>query len=226
MINKDGVTMRKPLFYILLATISTGCGEFTYKQGASIRDLDQAKQACKYASETNVEQCLEKNGWYVQKLNDIDLFATASESSNNASHIVKVDEKEVANETLHKEIATPLENTVTVSNTTNENKTNETKTVPKQTSINTSELTEQSKVKSNGAKPVKQEITTTDPMQTYKISSWWQFGTNDTRLRKDINQCTTKLGEAHAPDMAKQIYTRGFVVCMHELGWKALRAYQ
>jgi hypothetical protein len=73
----------------LIATMVSGCGaEIAYKQGASARDLQANKAACQQATdEAAFNQCLEDNGWAVQKLgekwlSDDDLFATASVSDN------------------------------------------------------------------------------------------------------------------------------------------------
>jgi hypothetical protein len=73
----------------LIATLLSGCGaEIAYKQGASARDLQANKAACQQAAtEAAFNQCLEDNGWAVQKLgekwlSDDDLFATASVSDN------------------------------------------------------------------------------------------------------------------------------------------------
>ena len=61
-------------------------------------------------------------------------------------------------------------------------------------------------------------------MDLYTISSWWKIGADREAQAADTNDCVTTLGEAHKPNAKTQQVTRGFVVCMHGKGWKALRA--
>ncbi|MDX1915288.1 MAG: hypothetical protein SFU55_06860 [Methylophilus sp.] len=78
-------------FFLVLTAplLLNACGEFSYKRGASATDLQKTKQICQKAvNGETVEQCLKKNGWVVQKLDnlsDIDLFATASITNDNRS---------------------------------------------------------------------------------------------------------------------------------------------
>ena len=62
------------------------------------------------------------------------------------------------------------------------------------------------------------------PLDLYTISSWWKIGADREALAADTNECVTALGGAHKPNAKTQQVTRGFVVCMHGKGWKALRA--
>ena len=76
--------MKKLLWMAALAVMVSGCGELSYKRGASTQDLEAAKAACQSAgSDKAAEQCLEDNGWTVKKLDDIDLFATTGVSPDN-----------------------------------------------------------------------------------------------------------------------------------------------
>lgn len=60
------------IFHIcaLLAATLTGCAEFSYKQGASIRELEQVKQSCYSANEKATEKCLQAKGWFIHKFDD------------------------------------------------------------------------------------------------------------------------------------------------------------
>ena len=64
----------------------------------------------------------------------------------------------------------------------------------------------------------------TSPLDIYTISSWWKIGADREALAGDTNDCVATLGDAHKPNATTQQVTRGFVVCMHAKGWKALRA--
>lgn len=50
------------------------------------------------------------------------------------------------------------------------------------------------------------------------------MGADRDALAGDTNDCVATLGAAHKPNATTQQVTRGFVVCMHAKGWKALRA--
>ena len=81
---KQRQCMKKLLWMAVLPLMVSGCGELSYKRGASTQDLEAAKAACQSAgSEKAAEQCLEDKGWTVKKLDDVDLFATAAVSPDN-----------------------------------------------------------------------------------------------------------------------------------------------
>ncbi|MCB5184629.1 hypothetical protein LG201_05365 [Methylobacillus gramineus] len=67
---------------------------------------------------------------------------------------------------------------------------------------------------------------TTNPMDVFIVSSWWKTGRGADALKGDINTCATQLGPEHQPDMSGKTTkaTRGLLLCMKELGWKALQA--
>lgn len=62
--------MRTSFLCLLTASLITGCGEFTYKQGAGLRELGNAKQACRSADEAATEKCLKEQGWFIHKFED------------------------------------------------------------------------------------------------------------------------------------------------------------
>ncbi len=65
-----------------------------------------------------------------------------------------------------------------------------------------------------------------DPMDTFKVSSWWKAGGGAGSLEADTNACVAQLGEAHRPVQTQQTQTatRGLLLCMKAKGWSALRA--
>jgi hypothetical protein len=111
----------KLLFFIsLIASITlTACGEFAYKRGASATDLQQAKMQCRNAANEDLaENCMKEKGWNVQKLDDIDLFATASYSDSNPNQTPSSDHKEItktvepsnkSDQTISKKETNPLD---------------------------------------------------------------------------------------------------------------------
>ncbi len=76
--------MKKIIPILLILTLSA-CGDFAYKRGAGANDLAADKSACEARSNDHkmIEQCLNDKGWTVQKLDDLDPFATASVNPDN-----------------------------------------------------------------------------------------------------------------------------------------------
>ena len=92
--------MKKMTLVTLIMLLTSGCGEFAYKRGASAKDFDTAKKTCQNAGGDSaaVEKCLDDNGWFVQKLDaigmpDTELFATTSVTPNNEQTISKNTDK-------------------------------------------------------------------------------------------------------------------------------------
>ena len=202
--------MNKIIYLVLVAALIPACGaELAYKQGASARDLQASKAACQEAAnEALLNQCLEDNGWAVQKLgekwlSDDDLFATASETVDNRTTAPKAKKPEVlqttasikAEESIDKKVE-PIE---TVSTST------ETAPIKKDVEITKTSL-----------KP------TPNVLDTYVIKSWWKMGGGAALLEQNMNECSEALGAAHQPDKATFTFTRGFAICMREKGWRGL----
>ncbi len=193
--------------YLLLVSLLTSCGgSFSYKRGARPEALNTAKTDCQSAglkTKEAVEACLEQKGWSVYQFDDMDLFAEASESTKaNGGRKVDTAFVDVDDGTEKKVAAIP-----------------EKPTEKEPTKIDSSEHTQN---KTAQPSPVKQHPK--DPYTKYKVSSWWKWGSNQQMLENDLNSCKESLGEKHYPDFAKQMVTRGFVICMHKNGWKALKA--
>ncbi len=191
--------MNKYLGMGLIAVLTSGCGELSYKRGASANDLEIAKQSCQSAgNEKAVSKCLEDQGWVVQNLGDMDLFAVASASSDSRSPaaplVLDVAEKRVVGSTDNKE------KTASVGQ-----QRSQTATAAETRQINTPPLP-------------------TSPLDVYTVSSWWKLGAGREAMEANTTECVEKLGAAHQPNHKNQQVTRGFVICMHEKGWKALRA--
>ncbi|MDO9316247.1 MAG: hypothetical protein Q7T97_17060 [Burkholderiaceae bacterium] len=179
----------------LIALSMTGCGELSYKRGASAQDLDATKKSCQSAGgDQAIEKCLEENGWVVKRLDDMELFATASVTSDNRSPGID----EARNDAVKPPAADPVK------------------------SANSSLATADPGRKpsaSNGPSPAPPP----NPLDVYKVSSWWKLGAGREAMEADTRDCVTQLGDAHKPDNKTQQVTRAFVVCMHTQGWKALR---
>jgi hypothetical protein len=65
-----GKTMHTFITYMLLTALLTGCAEFSYKQGASVGELEQVKKSCHSTDEKTTESCLRANGWFIHKFDD------------------------------------------------------------------------------------------------------------------------------------------------------------
>lgn len=207
--------MNKIIYLGLAMSLITGCGaEIAYKQGASARDLQANKAACQdAATEAALHQCLEKNGWAVQKLgeqwlSDDDLFATVSSTDND--HITKKPKKA---EGLKTTDSIKIEDVPAKTQTSNKVSNKETVVVVKKTI----DRIEPETVKAET--PVKP---TANILETYEIKSWWKMGGGPALLEQNMNECSATLGEAHQPDKKTFTFTRGFAICMREKGWRGL----
>jgi len=243
------VVMNKitPTLIALIATFVTGCGaEIAYKQGASARDLQANKAACQQAAdEAAFNQCLEDNGWAVQKLgekwlSDDDLFATASVSDNK--QVTAKPTKPSTLQTTDSMTADSIQNE-TITNKTPIATTAKPQTIavkpdikptvkpvepivkPAKTITQPTEKTASKSTSSNEAKPITTEATTKPQhniLDTNEIKSWWKMGANAVQLEKNMDECTATLGEAHKPNKVTFTFTRGFAICMREKGWRGL----
>lgn len=209
---------KKQLIIIALAIIETACGEVSYKRGASVRDIESAHKACRGVSESAFSDCLQKQGWEVQKFDDSDLFAEVSVTDNRGTPPVKSEQSAF----VEVQENTPTNNKEEIKSTPANSATQ-----PEVGEVSQSKekTTATSKTSFTEAKPAdKPSPAPVDPLKTYKINSWWKFGGTPEHLKRDQNNCVANLGEAHQPDMATQTYTRGLIECLHKNGWKALKA--
>lgn len=190
----------------LFLIVTTSCGEFAYKRGASASDLEATKKTCQKAgNETAIEKCLEDNGWVVQKLDalglpDSELFATASVSSDNRMPNQTVTEYETASKS--------------------EAESNEVLAKPQNAAASGETSAKMT------TEPVKKEAATAPAVnayEKYKITSWWKMGGSPHALELSMTACSEKLGAEHQPDKKTQTFTRGFAACMYENGWRGLR---
>ena len=189
--------MKKLLWMAMATLLVSGCGELSYKRGASTQDLEAAKAACRSAgSDKATEQCLEDQGWTVKKLDDVDLFATVGISPDNRNPSA---------------FTIPAFVPVTPA-------------VASGSSVVSSAAPQAAPPTQPTAPVAPPPPPPASPMDLYTISSWWKIGADREAQAADTNECVTALGEAHKPNAKTQQVTRGFVVCMHGKGWKALRA--
>jgi hypothetical protein len=189
----NGEKMKMPAIQLLAIFLLNGCGELSYKQGASVKDLETTKRECRLSSEQDLDACLKQNGWMVQKLDHLDI--------------------------LVEDVTSPLPST-------QENTEVATAKVEEEVSIYVSSNNQTLKTEKPAPIEKKTAEKPSDPLDTFKISSWWKIGSNDQHFRQDANQCQTSLDAAHAPNTQTQTYTRAFISCMQSHGWKALKVAQ
>lgn len=186
--------MKTISLFLLSTLVLAGCGEFSYKRGASAQELQETKRLCEASqNDQDVEMCLEKHGWHVHKFNKESLFAIPSITENNPSLNIVVDEKsKMKNQPIS---AVPAD----------------------QTKKGTT-------AKSTQPSSTKKTITKQDesPTKVYKLNSWWKLGGNPAALNGKIKECAGVLGEQHKPNIEKGLYTRALVICMHNKGWQPL----
>ncbi|MDP2101829.1 MAG: hypothetical protein Q8J59_07175 [Methylotenera sp.] len=191
--------MKQLLLLLALALLMSACGEVSYKRGATVRDLEQAKKSCaKEGDESAQLECLRQQGWMISPANDIDLFAQASVTENQ-SHAKPVP--------VSDEMAT-------------ESSTFAPSPTPAQLSVELKAVAQ----KDNVIKPKTPQAAPVNDNTKYKISSWWKLGGSAEMMKKDMGTCAATLGAEHQPDTIAQLFTRGFVVCMYQQGWKGLKS--
>lgn len=168
------------------ALLMNGCGEFAYKRGASVSDLENTKKVClaKDSNQTAIEKCMEDNGWIVQSLGSKDPV----EPEPALEAFINPDNRQAG---------TPL-------------------------TANTKGISTDKP--SSGTEQLPQAVKkVADPMEIFKISSWWKLGGGAENLKIATSECVAKLGEIHRPNNQTNKVTRSLLLCMSEKGWRGLR---
>ncbi len=84
--------MKNYAWLIAIAITVCACGEFSYKRGASVAQLENARQTCQSkTTDTDVEKCMEDNGWIIQKLDSFEILTDSSTKTDETA----ADEKEL-----------------------------------------------------------------------------------------------------------------------------------
>lgn len=191
--------MKTIALFLLSTLMLTGCGEFSYKRGASAQELQETKRLCEASeNDQDVEKCLAKHGWHVHNFDKESLFAIPTITENNPSLNIVVNEKSGEETSTVKSATIPAAR------------------MDQAQSGTTAKTTESTLTKK--VQPKADE----SPTKVYKLNSWWKLGGNPTTLNGQIQECASLLGEQHKPDMEKGLYTRALVICMHNKGWKPL----
>ncbi len=205
------------LTYLILIALLPGCGEVSYKRGGSQQDIDRAHQACR-GSGDQLSKCLEDHGWQKPKTDEMDpLFATIETRDNHQEAISKPsafieidpDKKE---KTAASVVAKNTQNSATA--TTRQAEAIKPGAQATVAATNIEDKTDQ---------PATHSTVNDGPDVEYAINSWWKMGAFPDKLKRDQVSCENKLGPEYLPNYKTQTYKRAFVVCMHDLGWMAIR---
>lgn len=206
--------MKKMLLWVgVIAGLASGCGELSYKRGASTQDLATAKKSCGAAGEqAAVDKCLEDQGWSVTQLGDLDLFAVAGVTGDNRST---------------QAVAAPV--TPVLRAPVDPGSAPAPQTSPgAAVAAAGPALAARPAVGAAGPSaaptaPLQPPPPPASPLDIYVIKAWFKMGAGLEVLASNTDECVAQLGPAHRPNSKTQQATRGFVVCMHGKGWKALR---
>lgn len=192
--------------YLVLTSMLAACGELSYKRGGSQQDIERAHQACR-GSGDQLATCLAEQGWQKPKVDAMDpLFATIEATDNRQETLRKPSPFiEVAPEKKPQNAAE-----VAVKN-------------PPDSTRTTGSTAQQASANSAPDTAAPHSTANDGPDVEYAINSWWKMGAFPQQLKQDQLACETKLGPAYLPDYKTQTYKRAFVVCMHDLGWMAIR---
>ncbi|WP_047540455.1 hypothetical protein [Methylotenera versatilis] len=190
------LTTRKNVWLMAITIALTACGEFSYKRGANVAQLENTRQTCQAkSSDVAIEKCMEDSGWTIQKLDSFEIFTETSV------------EDESQNDVQATEVASNLD-----SENTEKSSASQVVVADKPQQSNN---TNTSKAKTKAAP--------SNPLDTHVVSSWWKTGVKPDAFKTDSNMCVEKLGEIHKPEGKTQTVTVGFITCMNEKGWKALK---
>lgn len=205
------------LTYLFLMALLPACGEVSYKRGGSQQDIDRAHQACR-GSGDQLAACLSEQGWQKPKIDAMDpLFATIETRDNHQEVISKPspfidippDKKEKpaapAVAKTPQNSATPITKPVEIP-------------APSAAATTTSTISEDKTEKTATHSTVND-----GPDVEYAINSWWKMGAFPDKLKRDQVSCEKELGPDYLPDYKTQTFKRAFVMCMHDLGWVAIR---
>ncbi len=191
--------------YAICVVAVTGCGEISYKRGATAQDYAQAEQACKDQG-AGKSLCMQAHGWKQADFaaqNPDPLFATITTTDNRSQGFNQSSPQPLD------AMATPI----------NLPKTE--KDLPR---LNTQPLTESTLASSSKSVREAEHDTRMDGLDVeYVINSWWKRGAFPPQLQTDQQKCQVYLGENYLPDYKHSRFKRKFVFCMHELGWTAIR---
>jgi len=202
-------TFNKLCIMLAATLLLNGCGEFAYKRGANVADLENTKKNCmaKGGDAAAIDKCMEDSGWVVQKFNEPDPVMEATYNPDNRNVT-----KPVSNSApVVSESASTAKNIKsTDSNSTGSDKPHQ---GTAKENIQAASITEPQVA----PKPA-------NPLDTFKISSWWKMGGSPESMKTAIEECVSTLGEAHRPDIKTQDTTRGMLICMRDKGWRGLRA--
>lgn len=195
----------------ILVALLPACGEVSYKRGGSQQDIDRAHQACR-GSGDQLAACLAEHGWQKPKVDAMDpLFATIDVNDNRQEAISKPSpfieiapaEKAPAADTAVAK--TPQE--------VHEAKAEMPAAAATGAAVGNEEV----------EGPQSRSTVNDGPEVEYVINSWWKMGAFPQQLKQDQLSCEKKLGADYLPEYKTQTFKRAFVVCMHDLGWKAIR---
>jgi type IV secretory pathway VirB10-like protein len=211
-----GLAMRLLTYFILVALLP-GCGEVSYKRGGSQQDIDRAHQACR-GSGDQLAACLAEQGWQKPKVDAMDpLFATIETRDNREEVISKPSPFIEITPEKKEKTATPAVVKPPQANATPPAQ-------PKQAAAPTAQATTTGTTTEEKTEKSATHSTVNDgPDVAYAINSWWKMGAFPDKLKQDQVSCEKKLGPDYLPDYKTQTFKRAFVVCMHELGWMAIR---
>lgn len=205
------------LTYLILIALLTGCGEVSYKRGGSQQDIDRAHQACR-GSGDQLSACLAEQGWQKPKVDAMDpLFATIETRDNHQEVISKPSPFiEITPDKKEKPVVPAVAKTPQNSATT--------VTKPTEIAAPTAAATTTSTTAEEKTDKAASHSTVNDgPDVEYAINSWWKMGAFPDKLKQDQVSCEKKLGPDYLPNYKTQTFKRAFVVCMHDLGWMAIR---
>jgi hypothetical protein len=186
-----------------LISMLCACQQAAWKAGASADDFRRDEQVCRAQAheDSNVtRECLRGKGWTVA-----DLRGAVDEGAEVAG-----DNAAIATLPPNSSIALPLNSSVSQMPVLRDvqNAAADTHNVAGDT------------VPANIAKTAAVS-NAPNPLQRHSVQAWWKAGAQAADFNNDVNACVEKLGEQHAPDYQRHLYTLALTNCLRERGWYA-----
>lgn len=193
---------------IAVLALAAGCGEVTFKRGASPEAATAAERECRAATEGEDQyiECMRKRGWFVMKTDEID------DKLGIGGH-----EEATPSPPAEPAAAAPASSASAPSSGAAQAAPAVGATAPSPNPAATSSSGTPAAAAASATVAAKP-----DPIARIEVSSWWKFGGTAAGLDAAIAACSTELGDAHRPEPGARVVTSAMKDCLRRAGWRAV----
>ena len=182
---------------LIVSICTTGCASYSFKRGASPDAMAADEQVCRAAQE-DFHSCMRDRGWFIASdLGELKPTAPVSDSA-----VTTTESSSAATLPTSGHVVAPAPDVVATAD-------------PVAPTANRARLK-----RIQSVEPPQTDAS--DPLTLLAVGSWWKFGGNPSGLESDTTACIGKLSNAHRPEPAATVVTRGMQACLKESGWYAI----